>query len=247
MNEKQMLYENYEDAFFAIIINEATELDGKRLLEENEQLKRDPTAEISDSFRKRCLDTISKGIKGNKRKATKGTAKKIIRLLPIVAIIAIFLTAIAYAAVPAFRAEVLDLLLRITPESTTWSFEDVSPDYEAPSYDEYSCWMPTGFEKTETDSNNDLINDTYTDGDGNCILITIMKGKNAIVQTDNENLDYYEYTSTNGNKVIYTQKDSTIIASWAVSNVPCLISITATGNVDIDTIKHISDSFVFIN
>ena len=147
---------------------------------------------VSNEFVKRCQNTISKEINRKKKSAARGTMKRMVRLVPMVVLVSVFLTAIAYAAIPTFRKATLKFLLEITPESMTWSFVDSENDHEIPAYEEYYCWMPAGFEKTESSKSQDMISDTYTDGNGNSILITIVKGENTIVQTDNEELDFYE-------------------------------------------------------
>ena len=43
MNEQEDLYAQYEDAFFALLMNEVAEAEGQELLKKNEQLLADPT------------------------------------------------------------------------------------------------------------------------------------------------------------------------------------------------------------
>mgnify|MGYP000839191893 CR=1 FL=1 len=59
MNEDERLYEQYEDAFFALLMNRVTEANGKELMQKNEELLTDPDAAVPDRLRKRCLHTVS--------------------------------------------------------------------------------------------------------------------------------------------------------------------------------------------
>lgn len=58
MNEDERLYEQYEDAFFALLMNRVAEASGKELMQKNEELLADPNAAVPESLSKRCLHTI---------------------------------------------------------------------------------------------------------------------------------------------------------------------------------------------
>lgn len=60
MNEDERLYEQYEDAFFALLMNRVAEANGKELMQKNEELLTDPDAAVPDRLSKRCLHTIEK-------------------------------------------------------------------------------------------------------------------------------------------------------------------------------------------
>ena len=60
MTDRKRLLDNYEDALFALMMDELAEQEGQRLLEENERLKQDPAAAIPEDVDKRCLKTIKR-------------------------------------------------------------------------------------------------------------------------------------------------------------------------------------------
>ena len=77
MNEDERLYEQYEDAFFALLMNRVAEANGKELMQKNEELLADPNAAVPESLSKRCLHTIEKSY----RKAQiQKAAKKILNI-----------------------------------------------------------------------------------------------------------------------------------------------------------------------
>lgn len=65
MDENERLYEQYEDAFFALLMNKVAEANGKMLMQKNEELLEDPSAAVPDRLKKRCLRTIKKAIEKN--------------------------------------------------------------------------------------------------------------------------------------------------------------------------------------
>ena len=74
MNRRQKLQDAYEDALFALLMEDVIEEEGKRLAEENEQLKNDPSAAVPEELHERCVETIhrafGKGYKKEKRRKT---------------------------------------------------------------------------------------------------------------------------------------------------------------------------------
>ena len=46
MSEQERLFAQYEDAFFALLMNEVAEAEGQELLKKNEQLLADPNAAV---------------------------------------------------------------------------------------------------------------------------------------------------------------------------------------------------------
>ena len=57
MTRHEKLLENYEDALFALLMDEVAEQEGKRFLAENEQLKQNKKSAIPAEVDKRCLKT----------------------------------------------------------------------------------------------------------------------------------------------------------------------------------------------
>ena len=49
-----------EEAVFILMMRAVAELEGKRLLQENERLKSDPTATVPSEIDRKCIETIKK-------------------------------------------------------------------------------------------------------------------------------------------------------------------------------------------
>lgn len=60
MTKHEKLQEQYEDALFALLMEEFAVEEGKSALEENERLKRDPTFDVPPDVRQRCLKQLPK-------------------------------------------------------------------------------------------------------------------------------------------------------------------------------------------
>lgn len=69
MHEQEKLYEQYEDAVFALLMDKVAEENGKKLLQQNEALLADPDADVPETLSKRCLRTIEKAYRKSQWKA----------------------------------------------------------------------------------------------------------------------------------------------------------------------------------
>ena len=58
MKSKKQLWEDYENALFAILMSKIAEFEGERLCEENERLKRNPAAEVPPEFDRKSREAI---------------------------------------------------------------------------------------------------------------------------------------------------------------------------------------------
>ena len=120
MNEDERLYEQYEDAFFALLMNRVAEANGKELMQKNEELLADPDAAVPDRLNKRCMHTIEKSY----RKAQiQKAAKKTLRTLNRVALwilIPLFMFVGVFAASETVRVKTLNYLVETFDFGTSY-------------------------------------------------------------------------------------------------------------------------------
>ena len=135
MNEDERLYEQYEDAFFALLMNRVTEANGKELMQKNEELLTDPDAAVPDRLRKRCLHTIEKSY----RKAQiQKAAKKTLRTLNRVALwilIPLFMFVGVFAASETVRVKTLNYLVETFDFGTSYELSVGKNKIEVPIED----------------------------------------------------------------------------------------------------------------
>lgn len=135
MNEDERLYEQYEDAFFALLMNRVAEANGKELMQKNEELLADPNAAIPESLSKRCLHTIEKSY----RKARiQKAAKKTLRTLNRVALwilIPLFMFVGVFAASERVRVKTLNYLIEAFDVGTSYELSVGKNKIEVPIED----------------------------------------------------------------------------------------------------------------
>ena len=59
MTRHERLLENYEDAYFALLMEDVAQVEGARLDQLNMELQNDPHTAVPEELTKRCLRTIN--------------------------------------------------------------------------------------------------------------------------------------------------------------------------------------------
>lgn len=243
MTNREQLYENYEDALFAILMDDLAETEGERLLELNQQLQDDPDAAIPDEVRQRCIAVINREFAKKKRAASVQRAKKVLKILPWAVVIAMALMAVAFAAFPSFRTGVLNIIKTISPDHTSWSFQETYHYYDDDL--PISILLPEDFVMVNQYNNPDIVIIRYQSmKDSEEVLsVSVFKGQNAVVGIDNDNYTVKSTCSVHGfNADLYKNETETWL-TWADPSVPCCISIEAS-NINENTIIQAASSIV---
>ncbi len=242
MTNREQLYENYEDALFAILMDDLAEAEGERLLELNQQLQNDPDAAVPDEVRQRCIAVINREFAKKKRAASVQHAKKVLKILPWAVVIAMALMAVAFAAFPAFRASVLNVLKINANDNTTWSFNSSSKAVNNGL--SFSIDLPEVFEVKDISISPDAETVDYqsTMNTNDIISITVFFGTNTVVGINNENCDLYSTIEIQGHLADFCIKDLKTWITWADSSIPYICTIEST-NVDSNEIIEIANSF----
>lgn len=161
--EYEALVENYEDALMRIVMYQVAQEDGKRLLEELEELK-NSGFEVPEELDKKCIKLIQSACAPQERKqvpAMAGTCKKESprrlrlytagRMLMVAILAAVVLFCAAYAANEQFRVDTLNFFLELQENGTRLYFDFGGLETRRPSTinGEFAfefTYIPEGFE-----------------------------------------------------------------------------------------------------
>jgi hypothetical protein len=122
MNRRVQSSERYEDDILAFLMDGLLEEEGRALLEENERLNADPAAAIPAELDERCRALLQSAFPDKPLKRPKRVTWKILKRVLIAAVLAATLFVTAYAAVPEFRAGVLNFWTEVKEIGTTFHF-----------------------------------------------------------------------------------------------------------------------------
>lgn len=247
MSESNNVYENFEDALFRLFMDRVAVVEGERLLRENEELKSDPDAAVPDDVQKRCLKAIKQGIVRRDRKITGKAARRIARFMPLVAIIALLMGLVAYAAFPTFRAKVLNILIQQNGGQIDWEYvnksEDTSEQLDIQTLS-FNADLPQSFILDELMQNELYEKANYHDRHyPDCTLqIAIARSEDIRTSTDIEDVDYFEkFLIQERYQAVLIEKNDYITVTWSNTDVPCYIMLVSTG-LEPEMLKQIAES-----
>lgn len=121
---RKKLYEEYEDSLFKLIMHDAAEKEGKLFLEEKEKLKNNLESLPSRETLKRFNQQLDAHFKKSKAYAKRQSMLKALNRIAVamLAVIVMFFTAVG--TVQAVRVRVLNFLIDIQPQYTSFQLKD---------------------------------------------------------------------------------------------------------------------------
>ena len=79
MTKREKLVEAYEDALFALLMDEVAEMEGEKAIQLNHELLADSKYDVSEDVQKRCRKTIQREFARKNRKRVKISALRMIQ------------------------------------------------------------------------------------------------------------------------------------------------------------------------
>lgn len=210
MTDHERLREQYEDALFALLMEGVAESEGEEALRLNEELKKDPNAEVPKDVQKRCEKTIRSAFAQKQLRATGRTAARWLTKVAVVAVLGGLMFTAAFALSEDVRVATLNALIQVMDDRTEITFEgskaeEIQGVPETVSGLEYHYnialeWLPTGYtiESGSSDVDGDEI--TYTDNAGSEIFISIDRYSPDLVYTFDSEDATEKTVEVNGHK-----------------------------------------------
>lgn len=239
MNRRDQLKENYEDALFALLMEEVAEQEGKRLLDENEQLKQDPEAAIPNEVSLRCHKAIRQSFAKEQRRAAGRFMGRMLSKVSLAAMIGTLLFATAFAAVPEIRIRTLNFLIEISDVSTSLRLvsdeSGSSAEYNnaAASATPETLWdyrlpeIPEEFSLEYQNESSHTISRWYSNEEGATIIFEIYKADDSGMNVDTENAQV-ENIQIHGYDGLLIEKENSIDIIWGDTDMGNFVSVRCT-------------------
>lgn len=227
MTESEKLLENYENAFFSLLMYKIAQEEGKAFLELNDQLKNDPNASVSPELYQRCLKTINKAFAQKKRKRIIRSARSLLTKAAVVAVITSALFITAYAVFPGVRMSTLNLLIETSDVSTRLSMTDdvyaptklSSESSSTPHIDDFNFpEIISGYKVAYRHDGDIFSRIRYENKFGSFLQIQITRGNGTHINLDTEDADV-ETLFMNETQILFVEKDNRCHAAWHNSSV----------------------------
>lgn len=240
MTRREELQERYEDALFALLMDDIATAQGKEAEDQNEQLKNDPTFEIPEEVDQRCLQTIRQHSRKQQLHVAGRVTWKVLKTAIVAAGIAALLFTGAFAASETVRVNTINLIVEVFGTNTVFQFESqangVTPAIRV-------GWVPDGFalESYGGDTANAWYQ--YINSEGALLYIDYMttSGSNISVDTEDAEVDQ---VNVHGEDAILVIKEEEIQLAWPVKENSAFIGIVSLG-IDRDDLIRVADSLEY--
>jgi len=220
MTRAEQLRERYEDAVFALLMEEAAQLDGTEVLAEAERLNAEPSAAVDADADERCRRVIRDRFARQRARRVGKTTLKVLKCAAIAAGLAVLLLVGAMAASETVYHNVFNILLDISPSNLDFHFYPASttPSSEPLTIDFTLKWLPEGVTLTASDtSSGDSRSETY-------------RGENSVLIRAN-------VTTTDGLGIGFDTEDA-VVSTIEINGSPAtLIVKTMNGLNDVQIIQ----------
>lgn len=244
MTNRERIEENYEDALFAMWMNDFARRRGEQLLEENERLKNDPEAAVPETLQRKNLNLIYRELRRNSQHfAFKKVGKVFLQFAATVAIMAALFGA-AYALSPEFRAGTLNVLMDLDERAASFQLvKDESAVSETPTLMPTVTvdWLPEGFKGSLPSYDRLQTTVDCTNADGDLIRVRVFTEYQSLYSIDIEETDTCTDILIQAQPALLVEKDSILRISWADSITGTYILVTSS-TVDVDSLIQVAES-----
>ena len=187
MTQKEQLWENYEDAVFAILMDAVAEQEGEKGLQLMEELEHDPSAQVPEEVQRRAEKTIRKAFAAQSRRSARHVGFRMFQRIAVAVMIVILTAVCAFAAFPEVRAGILNVIAQEYEDHTDISFSTTSSnEYPAAEYDVELGWIPEGFTMTQDETEYSSALKLYEREDGATLSVVASSAEGRTTSVDTE-------------------------------------------------------------
>ena len=190
MTQKEQLWENYEDAVFAILMDAVAEQEGKRGLQLMEELEHDPSAQVPEEVQRRAEKTIRKAFAAQSRRSARHVGFRMFQRIAVAVMLVILTAVCAFAAFPEMRVNVLNMIEQTFSDHTDFNVTSGDSDeYSSATFTIKPAWLPENFSLTDEGENNASVFSMYENGAGGVLFISENKATDLSMAVDTENAE----------------------------------------------------------
>lgn len=174
MTRRENLRDQYEDALFALLMDDLAWQEGERLLELNESLKNDPDADIPEEVMARCRKVINREF--TKKAALKAgrVSWNVFKRVAVAACMTVLLFSVAFAASETVRINTLNLVIEVFDRYTNYSFSPAPEESDNVKFSGFEVgWVPEGLTMTEQKNRSDYVSTIYEGSHGEYLSIRL--------------------------------------------------------------------------
>lgn len=240
---QKKLYEEYEDSLFKLVMHEAAEKEGQLFQEEKAKLKNDPEFQPSQAAVRKFSQQLDTHLK--KQKVNKRRQNITINRVAVAIVIMLVVLGSAVMTVEAVRVRVLNLVMGVEPEYTSFALKENDNGGSA-IVDWHNAYAPTfipaGYEVNAVSTGQYSKSIEFKNKQG--LLINYMElSEDSKPQLDTENASNMETININGHEGKLIVKDSLVTIIWPMNDHMYIIR----GQMEKDTAVKIAEGVKYID
>lgn len=243
MTKQEMLYEQYNDALFRLLMHSVAQHQGQQYQEENQALKAQEGGP-SETAKRRCLRTISRQVRRGHARAAARTASRILSKAAVVMLLVISCLTAAFAVSPVFRSDALRWAVATFGDHAEYRFNQTEGGVQYQGIE--VGWLPEGYELVESRTANRMTSQLYielSDGLEQSVKIQVMNFSDAgIFKVDTEADQVYQVSVQNTLATVI-QREGSIQLTWMYPESNCIVMLYGD-NISTETALRIAQSIV---
>lgn len=256
MTRRERLIENYEDAYFALLMEDVIQEEGKRLEELNAALRVDDSVKIPEELDKRCHKTIEQHFSRMQRRVTFRTVRRVLNYAAIIIALTTVLFTTAFAISEDVRVATLNLVFEVTEKYTELRITGTGAAKEttdaesqnAPVYEDYFegiqiQWLPTGYEYVAGEYDFEAV---FQKGNEWIRINKYATNENGVNSVDTEKAEEVKNVHINGMDGLCIVKNGQVHLVLANVEKSYYLDIDASTGVTKEEIKQIAEKLLII-
>lgn len=243
MTKQEMLYEQYNDALFRLLMHSVAQHQGQQYQEENQALKAQEGGP-SETAKRRRLRTISRQVRRGHARAAARTASRVLSKAAVVMLLVISCLTAAFAVSPVFRSDALRWAVATFGDHAEYRFNQTEGGVQYQGIE--VGWLPEGYELVESRATNRTILRRYTKSGADMkqrIDIRIMDfSDEGVFKIDTEADEVYQVLVQNTLATVI-ERDNSVQLIWMYPESNCIIMLCGD-NISTETALRIAQSIV---
>lgn len=243
MTKQEMLYEQYNDALFRLLMHSVAQHQGQQYQEENQALKAQEGGP-SETAKHRRLRTISRQVRRGHARAAARTASRVLSKAAVVMLLVISCLTAAFAVSPVFRSDALRWAVATFGDHAEYRFNQTEGGVQYQGIE--VGWLPEGYELVESRATNRTILRRYTKSGADMkqrIDIRIMDfSDEGVFKIDTEADEVYQVLVQNTLATVI-ERDNSVQLIWMYPESNCIIMLCGD-NISTETALRIAQSIV---
>lgn len=243
MTKQEMLYEQYNDALFRLLMHSVAQHQGQQYQEENQALKAQEGGP-SETVKRRCLRTISRQVRRGHARAAARTASRVLSKAAVVMLLVISCLTAAFAVSPVFRSDALRWAVATFGDHAEYRFNQTEGGVQYQGIE--VGWLPEGYELVENQNTNGTISQRYIRPSGSVeqrVDIRVMNfDGEGVFKVDTEANQLYQ-TIVHDTLATVIQRDESMQIIWMYPESNCIVMLCGD-NISTETALRIAQSIV---